>query len=356
MAKRSACVTESNLSQKELIKINGIYTTPTDLNSLDKEGTFKVKLGANRPSGTVTNADALVTVIKHPECLVQSVLILSGRSIGHTFTRSSFEEGIWTGYIDNSKIISPSPQSTDISALPEKEEVDEEDMFILWNGTENFRISAESLRTFISQEHNLGFVENASALENLNGKRGDWIIVGETESIWMWDDIWKDTAYVKSVNKKTGNVEITSEDILGIDKSTIISYLNNIVEVLNGTKFMGHHYSGYTVLGNIQKIPDISMSDNLLLTFGGIVLKQDEDFKITDADEITIIGIEVGRDIPIHVFKMTNFELPKFLKEENSETEEVIVPEPEIEPVAETKATKKKYTTKSLANKLKERK
>lgn len=309
MAKNCGC--------SDSIAVNGIYTSPVDLNSLIKPGKFKVKLGENRPNMTTKCADALVTVSKHEHCIIQSVLILSGMNAGKTYTRSSFTDGTtWSEFVTSSNPEGEEKLDKNFDNFSNREPLEPGDMFAVWSGEDIFRISAESLKEFISGEHNKGYVNRVSNLKRIPGQKGDYIVVLETMSIWLWDEnkeTWVDSTPVHSVNNQTGNITITAEDILGIDIDNFVEYINKIVNVLNSTKFMSHFYSGYTTLGNIQRIPGISIRDNLLLTFGGIILKQGSDFVISNNNEITIIGVEVGRDVPIHVFKIEAFDLPRLI-------------------------------------------
>lgn len=300
------------------IAVNGIYTSPVDMNSLTKPGKFKIKLGDNRPNLTTKSADALVTVSKHEHCIIQSILILSGMNAGRTYTRSSFTDGsTWSEFVTSSDPEGNEKLDKNFDNFSNREPLEPGDMFVVWSGEDSFRISAESLKEFISGEHNKGYVNRISNLNRLPGQKGDYIVVLETMSIWLWNEDerrWVDSTAVHSVNNKTGNIEITAEDILGIDSETFVNYIDRIVNILNTTKFLSHFYSGYTTLGNIQRIPGISIHDKLLFTFGGVTLKQGSDFIISNNNEITILGIEVGRDIPIHVFKIESFDLPRLLE------------------------------------------
>lgn len=69
--------------------------------------------------------------------------------------------------------------------------------------------------------HNKGYFATQSALETAypTAEAGDYAIVGETDTVWIWDedtDAWVDTdtkGEVTSVNGLTGEVELSAEDV-----------------------------------------------------------------------------------------------------------------------------------------------
>lgn len=72
-----------------------------------------------------------------------------------------------------------------------------------------------------SDAHNKGWFASESALSTAypEGEDGDYAIVGETDTVWVWDsdsDSWLDTArkgQVESVNGETGIVLLDAEDV-----------------------------------------------------------------------------------------------------------------------------------------------
>lgn len=69
--------------------------------------------------------------------------------------------------------------------------------------------------------HNLGYFDTLQDLQTAypTGKAGDWAIVAESDTVYIWDEkqqAWVDTdrkGQVTSVNNKTGDVVLTPSDI-----------------------------------------------------------------------------------------------------------------------------------------------
>ena len=79
-----------------------------------------------------------------------------------------------------------------------------------------------------SDAHNMGWYATVSALESAHatGEDGDYAIVGETDTVWVWDSdssAWVDTdtkGQVQSVNGETGVVVLTLGDLTDVDTET----------------------------------------------------------------------------------------------------------------------------------------
>ena len=301
------------------VKINGIYSKPVDLNKLLKFGRYKIKLGEHRPPMTQVGADALINISKHDNVIIQSVLVLSGHLAGKTYTRSSFDNGkTWTEYISSVDVLDKLDKNFD--NFTEKV-LEETDYLVVWSGKDNFKISAVDFQKFITGEYNKGYVNTVAELQKLDGKLGDFAIVGQTASVWIWTgDKWENsnTTPVTSVNDYTGDVKLTAKDILGIDTQDFLNRLQELVDSLNNNYFTAHIYTGEAVKGRVQPVPGIKLSDRLMVIYAGVVLNQEVDYEISDKDTLYFRHpYPIVEGTPFHVFKIVDFSLTNFV-EENS--------------------------------------
>ena len=80
-------------------------------------------------------------------------------------------------------------------------------------------ITVDQLLSNINDSHNKGYFITSDSLKSayVTAKNGDFAIVGNTQSIWIWNNTsWEDiqnSGQVLSVNNKTGLITLTSSDI-----------------------------------------------------------------------------------------------------------------------------------------------
>ena len=78
-------------------------------------------------------------------------------------------------------------------------------------------------------QHNLGYYADQEALEEAHptAEAGDWAIVGETDTVWIWDEdttAWVDSdrkGQVTSVNNQTGDVTVQETLVSGTNIKTV---------------------------------------------------------------------------------------------------------------------------------------
>lgn len=88
----------------------------------------------------------------------------------------------------------------------------------------------------VGDQHNLGYYADQEALEEAHptAEAGDWAIVGETDTVWIWDEdtsAWVDSdrkGQVTSVNNQTGDVTV---------QETLVSGTN--IKSINGNSILG---------------------------------------------------------------------------------------------------------------------
>lgn len=97
-------------------------------------------------------------------------------------------------------------------------------------------ILASQLKSFVQDPHNKGYFATAAALRTAipEGENGDFAVVGETDTIWVWDgdsEDWVDSdtkGQVTSVNGETGDVTVATPGTLTCGDQTPESMSSNI--------------------------------------------------------------------------------------------------------------------------------
>ena len=99
--------------------------------------------------------------------------------------------------------------------------------------------------------HNKGYFATQSALETEypTAEAGDYAIVGETDTVWIWDDdtdSWVDTdtkGEVTSVNGQTGEVELSAEDVGAVPQYSSMPQPNQEGDIV---QYVGTTNQNYT--------------------------------------------------------------------------------------------------------------
>lgn len=97
-------------------------------------------------------------------------------------------------------------------------------------------IKASVLKNYVQDPHNKGYFATAAALRQAipEGENGDFAVVGETDTIWVWDgdsEAWVDSdtkGQVTSVNGETGDVTVATPGTLTCGDQTPESMASNI--------------------------------------------------------------------------------------------------------------------------------
>lgn len=98
------------------------------------------------------------------------------------------------------------------------------------------KIKASVLKNYVQDPHNKGYFATAAALRTAipEGENGDFAVVGETDTIWVWDgdsEDWVDSdtkGQVTSVNGETGDVTVATPGTLTCGDQTPESMSSNI--------------------------------------------------------------------------------------------------------------------------------
>lgn len=141
-------------------------------------------------------------------------------------------------------------------------------------------------------QHNLGWYATQSALETAHptAEEGDWAIVGETDTVWVWDsdnDEWKDTdqkGQVESVNGKTGVVVLNASDVGAIPQVSTMptATATNVGGIVQYVGETGANYTNGYFYKSISDGQDPATYSWTEVSMGGLGVYKD-DFELPEA-------------------------------------------------------------------------
>lgn len=117
------------------------------------------------------------------------------------------------------RVVLTAPQDTSTLELPSNPNSTKG--YVTIDGKKHRVVLTANIAGSGGDQHNLGYYTTQAALEEAypTAEAGDWAIVGETDTVWVWDEdtsAWVDTdqkGQVTSVNNMTGAVTLDINDV-----------------------------------------------------------------------------------------------------------------------------------------------
>ena len=163
----------------------------------------------------------------------------------------------------------------------------------------------------VGDQHNLGYYADQEALEEAHptAEAGDWAIVGETDTVWIWDEdtsAWVDSdqkGQVTSVNNQTGDVTIktiNNNELVGsgnIELSTYLTYPNSWTTNSTTKAFCDAIAADTTATVGKAYLGEVTFSDLPASMVNAEVVVEIMD-GTTPANKVIILSLKSGNTAP----------------------------------------------------------